>query len=338
MQKHNHISLKPYNTFGISARAESLYDCSTTSDVQEAIAQTKSVRRYVLGGGSNVLFTSDFNGAIIRPLVCGLQIIDRTDGEYLVRVGAGVEWDRFVQWSIDSKLYGAENLSGIPGNVGAAPVQNIGAYGAEAKDIIHRVDGILMSDGSHFGLTNAECRFGYRDSIFKQEMRGKAIITHVTFRLRDEPQLKLEYGALRQALEGKTEVTAADVRAAIIATRDSKLPDPKVLGNAGSFFKNPEVSAEIAQRIRDEHPDIPSYPAAEGRVKVPAGWLIERSGWKGKALGPAAVHDRQALVLVNRGGATGADIVALCEAVRADVNKKFGILLTPEVNFVGEQG
>lgn len=335
METSKNISLKPFNTFNIEARAAMMVDCHTTDEVREAAKIAAGKKHYVLGGGSNVLFLKDFDGVIIRPLIDTIEVEEDGADHVDVTVGAGVTWDDFVAWSVEMNLYGAENLSGIPGNVGAAPVQNIGAYGAEAKDVISSVECVRIADCGVFSLTAAECKFGYRNSIFKQELRNAAIITHVRFRLSKKPNFRLDYGALRAAVEALGEPTVANVRKAVIATRNGKLPDPKVLGNAGSFFKNPEVEAQVAEAIAKEYPTVPRYALADGRVKIPAGWLIEQSGWKGRSLGPAAVHDRQALVLVNKGGAQAADIVALCEAVRADVKTRFGIDLTPEVNFVG---
>ncbi len=335
METRENISLKPFNTFNIEARAAMMIDCYTTDDVCEATKVAAGKKHYVLGGGSNVLFLNDFDGIVIRPLINSVEIVEDAAEHVDVVVGAGVTWDGFVAWSVDRNLYGAENLSGIPGNVGAAPVQNIGAYGAEAKDVISSVDCVRIADGEVFSLTAPECKFGYRNSIFKQELRNAAIITHVHFRLSKSPDFHLDYGALRAAVEALGEPTGANVRKAVIATRDSKLPDPKVLGNAGSFFKNPEVDSFVADALTKEYPTMPRYELADGRVKIPAGWLIEQSGWKGRSLGPAAVHERQALVLVNKGGAQAADIVALCDAVRADVKSRFGIDLKPEVNFVG---
>ncbi len=335
MEIRENISLKPFNTFNIDARAAMMIDCHTTDDVHEATKIVAGKKHYVLGGGSNVLFLNDFDGVIIRPLINSVEIVEDAADHVDVVVGAGVTWDDFVAWCVDRNLYGAENLSGIPGNVGAAPVQNIGAYGAEAKDVISSVDCVRIADGSVFSLTAAECKFGYRSSIFKQELRNAAIIKHVHFRLSKSPDFHLDYGALRAAVEALGEPTGANVRKAVISTRDSKLPDPKVLGNAGSFFKNPEVEGCVADALTKEYPAMPRYALTDGRVKIPAGWLIEQSGWKGRSLGPAAVHERQALVLVNKGGARAADIVALCDAVRADVKSHFGIDLSPEVNFVG---
>ncbi len=329
------VDLKPYNTFGIAATADEMYDCYDEMDVHEATKLTMDKPRYVLSGGSNTLFLGDYHGAIIRPLIGGVDIKLSDFNDTFVRVGAGVVWDDFVRWSIENGLYGIENLSGIPGLVGASPVQNIGAYGVEAKDAIFSVEGVWADEPGMFDLSAKECKFGYRDSIFKHELKGRGVITHVTFRLKNKPDYKLGYGAISQKIaERGAEPTAALIREVVKEIRDSKLPNPAVMGNAGSFFKNPEVSAEVAEAIRKEFPTMPSYDLPSGLVKIPAGWLIEQSGMKGASIGPAAVHDKQALVIVNKGGATGADIVAMSDAVRGKVKEKFGIDITPEVNFV----
>lgn len=335
MERFDNIDLKPFNTFGISVKADEMYDCYDEEEVHEAMKRTAGKRRYVIGGGSNILLTGDFHGAIIRPLIGGVEVRLSDRAHTYVSVGAGVVWDDFVRWSVENGLYGIENLSGIPGHVGASPVQNIGAYGVEAKDVILNVEGVWADKAGMFDLDAKECAFGYRDSIFKHEMRDRGVITHVTFRLNNAPSYKLDYGVIRQQMEADgADITAASIRDAIIKIRDSKLPDPKVLGNAGSFFKNPEVAPEVADEIRASYPEMPSYALPTGKVKIPAGWLIEKSGMKGRSLGPAAVHDKQALVIVNKGGATGNDIIAMCEAVNDHVKETFGIELTAEVNFV----
>lgn len=336
MEISENVSLKPLNTFNIEARASLMVDCQSEDDVRQLPSVLGGgMRHFVLGGGSNVLFLNDFEGAIIRPLIGGIEVLEDDGDHAKVSVGAGVVWDDFVAWSVGHGLYGAENLSGIPGNAGASPVQNIGAYGVEARDVIDSVRGVRLSSGEPFELRGGECAFGYRDSIFKRELRGDVVITRVVFRLSRVFRPRVEYGALRAAVEALGGISVANVRKAVVATRDSKLPDPKLLGNAGSFFKNPVVDAGVADAIAASRPDMPRYALADGLVKIPAGWLIEQSGWKGRSLGNAAVHDRQALVLVNKGGATAAEVVRLCEAVRADVKSIFGIELSPEVNFVG---
>ena len=334
MDIRHDISLRPYNTFGIEAKAQTMIDCLSEDEMREAVRQLKGERTLVLGGGSNVLFTSNFDGVVLRPLIGGVETVADEGGCVLLRAGAGVVWDDFVAHCVGLGLHGVENLSGIPGNVGASPVQNIGAYGAEAADTIESVEGLRISDGEPFTLRGAECLFGYRNSVFKTTLRGQCVITRVTYRLRHEDELNLEYGALREAYDKAGEKGIGGVRKAVISIRDSKLPDPKVLGNAGSFFKNPEVDASVASRLMEAFPNMPHYNLADGRVKIPAGWLIDQCGWKGRSLGPAAVHDRQALVLVNRGGARGEDIVRLSDTVRADVKERFGIDISPEVNFI----
>ena len=328
------VSLRPYNTFGIECVASRMVDCMSVEEVREVAREVSGGRYYVLGGGSNVLFLRDFEGTVVRPLVGGIDVVGEDGGDVVVRVGSGVVWDEFVGWCVDRGLGGVENLSGVPGNVGAAPVQNIGAYGVEAKDVVERVWGERVG-GGELVLGGGECGFGYRDSVFKHGLRGEVIVTRVDFRLHRGGECKLDYGALRGAVEALGGVSLGNVRRAVLSIRGSKLPDPKVLGNAGSFFKNPEVSEEVADALGREYTGMPRYALGDGRVKIPAGWLIERSGWKGRGMGRAAVHDRQALVLVNKGGASAEEVVALCEAVRADVRSMFGIELSPEVNFVG---
>ena len=328
------VSLRPYNTFGIECVASRMVDCMSVEEVRDVAREVSGGRYYVLGGGSNVLFLRDFEGTVVRPLVGGIEVVGEDGGDVVVRVGSGVVWDEFVGWCVDRGLGGVENLSGVPGNVGAAPVQNIGAYGVEAKDVVERVWGERVG-GGELVLGGGECGFGYRDSVFKHGLRGEVIVTRVDFRLHRGGESKLDYGALRGAVEALGGASLGNVRRAVLSIRGSKLPDPKVLGNAGSFFKNPEVSEEVADALGREYTGMPRYALGDGRVKIPAGWLIERSGWKGRGMGRAAVHDRQALVLVNKGGASAEEVVALCEAVRADVRSMFGIELSPEVNFVG---
>ena len=334
MKESRDVDMRPYNTFGVSVKARRVITCENEREVAEALEMSREERRYVVGGGSNILLLSDFDGSIIMPEIGGMEILMETGGEIDVRVGAGVEWDQFVARCVGEGWWGAENLSGIPGHIGASPVQNIGAYGVEAKDVIKEVEFIRADTLEKCKINGAECRFGYRSSIFKQELRGKVVITAVTYRLKKKGEARLSYGALRETVEQLGAKNLENIRRGVMSIRDSKLPDPKVTGNAGSFFKNPEVGPEMAERLKRENPGMPSYATSGGLIKIPAGWLIEQSGWKGRELGRAAVHDRQALVLVNKGGATGADIVALCEAIRGDVERKFGIKIEPEVNFV----
>lgn len=333
-------SLLPYNTFGIEANAEVMITYHSEAELQEAIDICRE--RYGgkpilhIGGGSNLLFLGDYEGVILYSQISGIEVLSMTEDDVVVRVGAGIVHDEWVAFATGKGWHGMENLSLIPGQVGASAVQNIGAYGVEACDVIESVEGISLQTGSKRVWKCHECGYGYRQSIFKNQLKGQYAITAVTYRLHKTFQPKLEYGGLRSALEAKgiDNVRAMEVRQLIIDIRRQKLPDPKVTGNAGSFFMNPVVTMDVYNRIISEYPEAPHYQVDEAHCKIPAGWLIEQCGWKGRSLGAAAVHDRQALVLVNMGGATGQDIVTLCDAVRKDVLQRFGIDLHPEVNFV----
>ena len=335
--------MKIENTFGIEAEAHALITYDSETVLREALElihkQYADLPILHVGCGSNLLFINDYNGVVLKSNIKGVRLLSETDDEALVEVGSGEICDDFIDFAIQKGWYGMENLSLIPGQIGAAAVQNIGAYGVEACDIIEEVKGISLSDGTEYTWKCADCKYGYRQSIFKEELWGKYAITRVTFRLSKHFEPKLQYGGLVKAVvqAGYAEdtLTAEQLRQIIIDIRRAKLPDPKEQGNAGSFFKNPVVSEEKAGQLLSLYPDMPHYPASEGQVKLAAGWLIEKAGWKGRSLGPAAVHDRQALVLVNKGGATGKDIQRLCEAVRKDVADRFGIELEPEVNFIG---
>ncbi len=332
MTIRDNCSLADRNTFGMDIRADSLIDWATTDELKNAL---QGIKKPVLmiGGGSNLLFMGDFRGTVLHSTISTIEIIGSTDDRVHVKVGAGVVWDDFVAWCTVNGFWGVENLSAIPGEVGASAVQNIGAYGAEAKDVIDTVQTICLADGSERDFSNAECRYAYRQSIFKNELKGQYAVAYVIYSLSKVPQPKLGYGALEQEVERLGGPTLANIRQAVIAIRDSKLPDPKVLGNAGSFFMNPVISEAEFDAVKNSYPDVPSYPAPGG-IKVPAGWLIEKTGWKGCSLGPAAVYEKQALVLVNKGGATGADIKRLADTVIADVKEKFGITLSTEVNYI----
>ena len=333
--------MKIENTFGIEAQARILiiYDseqslCEAISAIHDKYADFPLL---LIGSGSNLLFLSDFNGIVLKSNIKGISLKEETEKDVLVEVGSGEICDDFIDYAIRHGWFGMENLSLIPGQIGAAAVQNIGAYGVEVCDVIEEVRGISMTDGTCHLWKRNECRYGYRRSIFKEELWGKYAITRVTFRLSKHFEPKLQYGGLLKAVNDSptpTSLTASQLRNIIIGIRQAKLPDPSVQGNAGSFFKNPIVSAEKAQQLLDNYPNMPHYPAENGLIKLAAGWLIEQAGWKGKSLGPAAVHDRQALVLVNKGGATGRDIQKLCEVVKKDVADKFGVELDPEVNFI----
>ena len=332
MTIRDNCSLADRNTFGMDVRADRLIDWATTDELKNALPDIEKPV-LMIGGGSNLLFMGDFKGTVLHSTITSIDIIDSTDDLVYVKVGAGVVWDDFVAWCTVNGLWGVENLSAIPGEVGASAVQNIGAYGAEAKDVIDTVQTICLTDGTERDFSNAECRYGYRQSIFKNKLKGQYAVAYVIYALSKVPQPKLGYGALEQEVERLGGPTLANIRQAVISIRDSKLPDPKVLGNAGSFFMNPVVTEQEFNIIRSNYPDVPSY-AAQGGVKVPAGWLIEKTGWKGRSLGPAAVYDKQALVLVNRGGATGADVKRLADTIIADVKQKFGITLSTEVNYI----
>lgn len=334
--------MKIENTFGIEAQCRELI----TYDSEEALRQALTyIRRQYeglpvlhIGCGSNLLFLNDYNGIVLKSGIKGIRLTNESGSEVQIEVGAGEVCDEFISYAIQHGWYGMENLSLIPGQIGAAAVQNIGAYGVEACDVIEEVRGISLADGTERLWKRDECKYGYRQSIFKEELWGKYAITRVTFRLSKHFKPNLQYGGLTKAIEqaGLTEqtLTAGQLRQIIIDIRKTKLPNPKEQGNAGSFFKNPIVSKEKAELLLLQYPAMPHYPAEEGKVKLAAGWLIEQAGWKGRSLGPAAVHDRQALVLVNKGGATGKDIQRLCEAITKDVNERFGIELSPEVNFI----
>lgn len=327
-------SLLSYNTFGIDVSAARFLEYASVEELQQLIAQGAVTTPFLhIGGGSNLLFSKDYDGLILHSRIEGIEVTEEDARSVSVRVGAGIVWDDFVAYCVERGWYGAENLSLIPGEVGASAVQNIGAYGVEVKDLITAVETVNIQ-GEKRVYSVGECEYAYRDSLFKRPENKSVFVTHVSFRLSKEAYYTLDYGTIRQELDKYPELTLPVVRKVIIDIRESKLPDPKVMGNAGSFFMNPIVPKEKLVDLQQEYPRIPYYELPDGRVKIPAGWMIDQCGWKGKALGPAAVHDKQALVLVNRGGAKGSDIIALSDAVRASVREKFGIDIHPEVNFV----
>lgn len=327
-------SLLSYNTFGIDVCAARFLEYASVDELQQQIVQGAVTPPFLhIGRGSNLLFTKDYDGLILHSRIEGMEVTKEDDSFVSVRVGAGVIWDDFVAYCVERGWYGVENLSLIPGEVGAGAVQNIGAYGVEAKDLITFVETVNML-GEERLYSVEECQYTYRYSLFKRPENKSVFVTHVHFRLRKEEHYTLDYGTIRQELDKYAAPTLSVVRKVIIDIRESKLPDPKVVGNAGSFFMNPIVSQEKLSALQQEYPRIPHYELPDGRVKIPAGWMIDQCGWKGKNLGPAAVHDKQALVLVNRGGAKGSDIIALSNAVRASVREKFGIDIHPEVNIV----
>ena len=332
--KKEDYSLLSHNTFGIDVKAACFLEYRSVEELHELIARELITMPYLhIGGGSNLLFTKDYPGTVLHSLIGGIEVLSENDEEVLLRVGAGVQWDDFVSYCVEHDWYVVENLSLIPGEVGASAVQNIGAYGVEVKDLITSVETVNIR-GEERVYSVDECGYAYRKSIFKQPEMKEVFITYVCFRLSKKESYTLDYGSIRQELENYPAVTLPVMRRVIIGIRESKLPDPKVTGNAGSFFMNPIVPRVQFEALQQEYPRIPFYELANGTVKIPAGWMIDQCGWKGKALGPAAVHDKQALVLVNRGGAKGSDVIALSDAVRASVRDKFGIDIHPEVNIV----
>lgn len=333
-----HYSLQKYHTFGTPAKARCFFEFTEPSDFIEfmgtPVYQSASAK-LILGGGSNLLFRGDFDGLVLHPNIPGITIEKENRSFIWLRVGAGVEWDDFVAYAVRDGFGGVENLSLIPGKAGAAPVQNIGAYGQEAADVIESVTGIDLATGRVTDLSSSECRFGYRNSIFKNELKGRFLITSLVFRLDKFPQVNTTYRGVGEALRHIPDPGVADVRQAVIAIRRSKLPDPAELGNAGSFFKNPVVSGTQAAIFLEMHPRLPVYETSEpDQVKLSAGWLIDQCGWKGIRKGGAGVHQNHALVLVNHGNATGEEIFQLSEEIRQSVFEKFGVVLEREVNVI----
>ena len=331
VDKHNY-SLLPHNTFGIEAKCCRFMEYSSVEEAQQ-IARQLEEPYLLIGAGSNLLLTRDFDGTVVHSVVKGIE----NQSNDRVRCGSGETWDEVVAWCVGHGLYGAENLSLIPGEVGASAVQNIGAYGAEVKDLIETVEAVEIGTGRLCTFSREECQYGYRDSRFKHEWKNKYLITYVVYRLSDDGNhLSTEYGNIRSELDrrGILSPTAAQLRQVVIDIRNAKLPDPKVTGNAGSFFMNPIVERQKFEHLLAEYPNMPHYYIDADHEKIPAGWMIDQCGWKGRSLGRAGVHDLQALVLVNRGGATGQDIVDLCETIRRDVRERFGIDIHPEVNIV----
>lgn len=332
---HN-ASLKKYNTFGLDVKCDKLSFVRDENDFKNLLSLGfLKEKNIILGGGSNVLFTKDFNGWVALNQIKGREII-QTMGDYVwLELGSGEVWHEVVLWCLEQNLGGIENLSLIPGTVGAAPIQNIGAYGVEIKDVLDKVIFLDEFGKKHF-IKNSECKFGYRDSIFKNELKGKVFITHVILKLTlKNHKLNYSYASLRDELKnrGILSPTIKDISDAVINIRKSKLPDPNEIGNAGSFFKNPTLNADEYTEFRNKFPDVPVYPSGE-KTKIPAAWLIEKAGFKGMEWKGAAVHDKQPLVLINKHQATGNDILQLCRTIQKGVFEKFGILLEPEVNIV----
>lgn len=330
-------NLKAFNTFGIEATAPFFCEVHTVEELQELFRteKFKNVPLLILGGGSNILFTRDPEGLVVLNKIGGIEVLEENEEQVCIKVGAGVVWHELVLYTIAKGWGGLENLSLIPGTTGAAPMQNIGAYGVEIKDTFLELEAVKREDGSLHRFSREECQFEYRSSVFKTSEKDKYVIASVTFLLSKHPQFEISYGAIQETLQewDISTLTLKAVSEAVIAIRQSKLPDPKVIGNAGSFFKNPVISQEHFNLLQQAYPTIPSYPQTEG-IKVPAGWLIEQAGWKGHKTGKVGVHEKQALVLVNYGGAKGEEIKQLAEAIQKSVKSKFGVELEAEVNIV----
>ncbi len=342
MKVASNISLRAYNTFGIDAVARHFVRVGSVEELKEVLKQDrwKEVPKLILGGGSNVLFTSSEVELVVKMDIRGIEVVEEDASSVWIKVGAGENWHELVMYCIDQGWGGVENLSLIPGTVGAAPMQNIGAYGVEIKDVFTQLEAVDIETAEPRTFDAEECKFGYRESVFKNIYKGKYIIASVNFRLSKQPQVNTSYGAIEEVLTdrlGSTRVKSAsirDVSEAVIHIRQSKLPDPNEIGNAGSFFKNPVVSQAKFEELQRQFSSIPGYPVSESDVKVPAGWLIEQAEWKGKRFGDVGVHNRQALVLVNFGSARGEEVKKLAYDIQQSVKEKFGILIQPEVNIV----
>ena len=337
-------SLLAHNTFGIDAKCSRFVEYASVEEAQQLVASLTEADQplLILGGGSNLLLTGDYQGTVLHSAIMGIEVMENSSfenqedekGSVFLKCGSGEVFDDVVAYAVEHGYHGAENLSIIPGEVGASVVQNIGAYGVEAKDIIYKVEAVEIATGKVVNFDNADCQYSYRQSKFKHEWRDKYLVTHVIYRLSKTFTPDLDYGNIRTSLADKhiAEPTAQQLRDVIIEIRNAKLPDPKVEGNAGSFFMNPIVEKAKYDELAAQYPGMPHYTIDAEHEKIPAGWMIDQCGWKGKSLGRAGVHDKQALVLVNRGGATGEEIVKLCETIRKDVFEKFGIEIHPEVN------
>ncbi|MBT1705206.1 UDP-N-acetylmuramate dehydrogenase [Chryseosolibacter indicus] len=333
------VDLLPYNTFKIRATARYFTSVSNVDDVKSIFDSElfQKHKHLIIGGGSNLLLTGDFNGLVIKNDIKGINVVQENEDTIMLKVGAGENWHKFVMYCVDRNYGGVENLSLIPGTIGAAPMQNIGAYGVEIKEVIHTVEAIEISTGDVRVFSNAECQFGYRESIFKHELKNKYFISSITLSLtKKNHRFNTTYGAITDVLKQNhnNEVSVKNISDAVVFIRKTKLPDPEVIGNAGSFFKNPSVEHSVFDRIKVDFPSVPSFPGENGLVKVPAGWLIEQCGWKGKTIENIGVHKHQALVLVNYGGGDGSKIWDLAMKIQSSVKEKFNITLHPEVNVI----
>lgn len=337
MQIQENISLKPYNTFGIDALARYFTSFSSVNDLDSVLSQVKDSRdQLVLGGGSNILLTKNYDGLVLKNDIMGIEKISEDDEYYFIKAGAGENWHRFVLHCIDNNYAGLENLSLIPGNVGASPMQNIGAYGVEIKDVFHQLEAYDLNDHNSVVFSANNCEFGYRESVFKNKYKDRFVITSVTYRLRKKPVFNTSYGAISQQLEamGVTDLSIKAISDAVIQIRSSKLPDPLQIGNAGSFFKNPIIDNDLFHQLKEDYPSIVAFPSGENHTKLAAGWLIEQCGWKGYRKGDAGCYPKQALVLVNYGNASGEEIYKLSEEIIRSVQDKFNVTLHREVNII----
>lgn len=337
MKIEHNKSLKPYNTFGIDAKAKHFVAVTSLEELKSVLQLNDYPKRFILGGGSNMLLTQDIDALVIHINLKGKTVLQQEKDSVLVKAYAGENWHEFVLWTIDLGFGGLENMSLIPGNVGTSPIQNIGAYGVELKDHFVSCEVLDINTLEEKTFTKEECHFGYRNSIFKNEAKGKYIITNVTFRLSlDNHDLRTSYGAITSQLEEQniTEPSIKDISNAVITIRESKLPNPKDIGNSGSFFKNPVIPVSEFNTLQQQFPEVPSYKVSDTEVKVPAGWLIEKAGFKGKTFGNYGVHKKQALVLVNYGGATGSEIYELSQLIQKTVKRLFDIHIEAEVNII----
>lgn len=337
MKLEENFSLKAYNSFGIDIKAAFFGELHSENDLQQCIADGLFKEKFlILGGGTNMLFTRDFPGVVLQNNLKGISVVSETGQSVLIRAAGGEIWHSLVEYSVAKNWGGIENLSLIPGTVGAAPMQNIGAYGVELKDVFYSLEATDILTGEIKLFNFNDCKFGYRNSIFKNELKGKYFISGVTLQLNKNPKVNITYGAIKDVLKLQdiTNPGIKEVSDAVISIRKSKLPDPKILGNAGSFFKNPEIEISKFEKLVKVFPNIPSYPAGNGLIKIPAGWLIEQCGWKGKRVGNTGAHKDQALVLVNYGNATGEEIYALALEIKRSVKDKFDIDIDPEVNII----
>ena len=344
MQIQENISLKAYNTFGIDAKARWFCEFTNVEQLIELLANpiqhsTVNIHHFILGGGSNILFTNDFNGLVLKNEIYGIEKVKEDEDHIYIKTGAGENWHRFVLHCIENNWAGVENLSLIPGNVGASPMQNIGAYGVEIKSVFHELEAFHRQEKTNYVFGLKDCEFDYRQSVFKGKYKNQFVIVNVTFRLNKKPVFNTSYGAVEQELEKMRvkELSIAAISQAVINIRSSKLPDPAVIGNAGSFFKNPIVSALVFEELKKNHKGIVGFENSDGSVKLAAAWLIEQCGWKGFRKGDAGCHANQALVLVNYGNASGAEIFDLSEKILQSVRDKFGVILEREVNIVSRE-